>query len=416
MPSLSAKVISNLLLLSIFTTSITIIDEPLRIPLSYFLTALGGGYLILYRRSQLYEKRNLFLALVGLGIHSIVCILVGSVDVGALAPTFGLAVVSFLAFHLLLSKVPFHNYLVVWYVRLCFFVAVIGVFQYLSFLIGFDAGYDFSGFLTTVSPLKGAFGIRLASILSEPSHVAFCMGPALVLAVYALVNIRTPFITIAQASTIFLFAVLSGSTTVYVVLAIGCLSVPLVRKGRIFLIGSVVAALVLFYSAISSSDLFSSTVVRLSDLVELIQYGANAGAVNASSFTSYFNFKIAVKVFIESYGFGGGIGSHLSSSERIIGSTSSLVAQVYALSTAGGLFNRLISELGVFGIGALAVYVVVFFRRLRRLRDLHLVVHLCFGIGITSFLIRQGTYSQFGIAFYLLMFLTAPQLRLTRNR
>lgn len=407
------KYITYVLMASIFTTSISIITEP-RIPLPYFLVCLALLYLIMYKRPQFYRKKYLLIGLMALGIHGVLGVFTGSTQLQLFLPTYALTVVIFLAFHSLISKIPYPVDIVRCYVKLCFFVAVIGFIQYVFFLLRFEPGYDFSGFLTTISPLRGAFGIRLASILSEPSHVAFCMGPALVLAVYTLVQIRTPFITMIQSVTLLLFALLSGSTTVYILLAVGFLTVPFVRKGKVVLVGSLVAAVLFFSSSILSSVALQSSIFRVTDLIELLKYGSDSRAFNASSYTAYFHFKVALNSLAESYWLGGGIGSHLLAFERVFGADG-FFAVVYSQKTAGGLFNRLVSELGVFGIAALVAFIATVINRIRYLRGLHLVMHFIFAIGVLGFLVRQGSYSQFGIAFYLLMFILTPKLRLTRD-
>ena len=412
--SRSDKVISYFLLASIFTTAITVVPEP-RLPLSYFLAGFALLFLVLYRRRQYFRKKYLLYALLCFGFHGVLCLTIGSTELDLFIPTLGLTVVLYLAFYLLISKVPSHIEIVRCYVKICFVVALIGLFQYLSYLVEFDLGHDYRSFLATKSPLGGFFGIRLASMLSEPSHVAYCLSPAIALATFRLVKIQTPFISLPQACVIILFAVLSQSTTVYVLVALSFLSVMFVRKGKIPLVASVLVAILLFSSSILNSGLLAGSLFRFTDLYTLFTAGLDAGAVNASSFTSYFNLHVAMENLRASYLFGGGIGSHALVFDDVYGRASYL-ANAYTRVSAGSLFNRLISELGIFGITAVCALVYYGFKRLKQLDGLYLVLHISFGIGLVSFLIRQGTYAQYGLAFYLLMFVMIPKLRLDTRR
>ena len=63
------------------------------------------------------------------------------------------------------------------YLKGCYIVAIIGVFQFVSFLIGFEYGYDFGWILNKWGLIRGGnFGIRINSVFGEPTYFAACVS------------------------------------------------------------------------------------------------------------------------------------------------------------------------------------------------------------------------------------------------
>ena len=59
-------------------------------------------------------------------------------------------------------------------------LSVIGLIQILSFLIGFEIGYNFNWILNKWGVIRGGLvGIRVNSLLSEPTYLATVISPAI---------------------------------------------------------------------------------------------------------------------------------------------------------------------------------------------------------------------------------------------
>ena len=104
------------------------------------------------------------------------------------------------------------------YLKLAFIVAIIGIFQEFSYLIGFKYGYDFSYFIPKISSLMGTvFGmIRISSILPEPAHFGAVMAPAMFVSVLNIVKRESNFISRKASILIIISVLLSFSLVSYV--------------------------------------------------------------------------------------------------------------------------------------------------------------------------------------------------------
>jgi hypothetical protein len=70
-----------------------------------------------------------------------------------------------------------------WYLKGAYIVAFIGIIQFISFQIGFRPGYDYSWLLNKWGFYSGGnFGIRVNSILGEPTYFAALLSTAFFIA------------------------------------------------------------------------------------------------------------------------------------------------------------------------------------------------------------------------------------------
>ena len=80
------------------------------------------------------------------------------------------------------------KYLFHLYMKGAFWVSVIGIFQVISFFVGFAPGYNFSWIFNKWSLTLGGLGIRMNSVFSEPAYFAAVVAPAFYIAVYSLIK------------------------------------------------------------------------------------------------------------------------------------------------------------------------------------------------------------------------------------
>ena len=79
-------------------------------------------------------------------------------------------------------------------VKLVGFLVLIAIFQILSFLIGFEYGYNYSWFLNKWGFVDGGLiGFRVNSILSEPTYLATSLSPVVFLSIRNLIKKNSLF-------------------------------------------------------------------------------------------------------------------------------------------------------------------------------------------------------------------------------
>ena len=95
-----------------------------------------------------------------------------------------------LFFYYLLHYVVFDvKYIFYWYCKFCYLLCLIAFFQLISFSINFEPGYNYSWLLNKWGVVKGGLiGIRLNSIISEPTYLASILSPSLYISLNNIVN------------------------------------------------------------------------------------------------------------------------------------------------------------------------------------------------------------------------------------
>ena len=79
-----------------------------------------------------------------------------------------------------------------WYCYSCWLLVIIGIIQIFSFFIGFKYGYDFSWFLNKWGFVEGGvIGLRVNSILSEPTYLATALAPVIYVSIHNLISKST---------------------------------------------------------------------------------------------------------------------------------------------------------------------------------------------------------------------------------
>ena len=73
--------------------------------------------------------------------------------------------------------------------------ALIGIFQEISYLAGFEGGYDYRYFIPRTVPPNVQSGIlRVTSIMQEPSHFGGTMAPAIFVSILNIIRKKEHFI------------------------------------------------------------------------------------------------------------------------------------------------------------------------------------------------------------------------------
>jgi len=306
----------------------------------------------------------------------------------------------FWAFSLLFNATCDYDKILKIYLFYCVVVAIIGLAQAGCYLLNIGFCYDFSWLAKGWSFAPGGpVGIRLNSILYEPSQVAFTMGAAISLATLRLFGTAKRFFSLSGAVCILIFAILSHSSTVVVVILFTVLLFVIKPRRLVFIL----AVMPVLFMVVVGTEYFASTQHKLMGLITLFSGSQNMSAVDATTFTLFMNAQVAWENLTTTYFMGGGLGSHEKAFDAMLGQQT-LPFNVYNSTSAGNLVIRTTSELGIVGVAALVLFIVYQVSRIPSLITRYQVVYIALTCGVIAFMVRNGSYSHYGIAFYISMF------------
>lgn len=366
--------------------------------LAIFLYSLNHGITV---------NKYIFFIFAAVLAHGAFSVLLGLTTVSLFVKTYVVAFLLFWGFSAALNVSSDYVMLLRAYLAGASIVAAIGMVQAATWLIGFSPLYDYSWIPGWRLAPGGLLGIRLNSILYEPSQVAFTMGPAACLSLYRLTGRLKNLLSKSSAALILALAILSVSSTVIVVLGLFLCILILSKRALIFRYSFV---LVLPILALTQTTFFESTVTKARGLRDAFFNTGETGNIDASTFTLFFHAQTAIDNFVQSHFLGGGVGSHELLSDSIL-TRVTFDHNVYNANSAGNLTFRLMSEFGLFGMAAMAALVVYFVRGAFRLSGDELVYHAAMAAGIMGFFFRNGTYAHYGLALFVLLLLSVGRPR-----
>lgn len=385
-----ASVFSGGFLISI--GSVTTNPAPILAVLAIFLSAINHSLSI--------TKSILFFSVM-VAVHSVMLLLMGLTTFFFMAKTFIVAFLLFWGFSLALKQSSDYMVLLRAYLAGATVIAAIGMLQAIGWFIGFSPLFDYSWIPGWRLAPGGLLGIRLNSILYEPSQVAFTMGPAACIAFYRFTGQMKDLMSMRRAAVILALAVFSVSSTMFLVLGL-FLAILLLSSKTFALRYSIL--LLLPVVALLQSTLFDTTLEKFTGIGQTFFNVGGSENINATTFTLYFHAQTAVDNLLRSSFLGGGIGSHEILSSSILASEV-FDHNVYNVNSAGNLTFRLLSEFGVFGLALMVGFAVYVLRGAIRFSGNQLVFHAALAAGIVGFLIRNGTYAQYGLALFVLLLL-----------
>lgn len=393
----------NYLLISgVFTSGFVLFRTPFEFYISYiFMILFVAIYFFHYHKIQV--NKVFLLILMSVSILSLLNIFWGNNSAFSLLKQFGGFILNGVVYYLLIRINKSNiNKLFRIYLKLAIIVAVIGIIQEVSFLIGFTYGYDYSYFIPKFNGGGTALGmLRVTSILPEPSHFGGAMAPAMFVSVLNIIRGENSFIGRNASVLIITSILLSFSLTAYVGIVMALILIMLNYK-RVGLIAVVATILIAF--AVSSYRYIPEIRIRVDDTYAVVAGRAALGEGNLSTFAFISNASVAYKSFMNNPLFGAGMGSHPISYnkyiEQLVGpdapaaSTSPL-----CVDDAGSLFFRLMSETGLFGMFLFFYFIIKFY--VSRKRDAHFWIIsnsiIClFGMN----LIRLGNFFYCGFIFF----------------
>ncbi len=284
-----------------------------------------------------------------------------------------------------------------------------GIIQFISSLIGFSPGYDFTWFFPSHNYVFENGMLRINSYYSEPSIIAQSLSPAFFLSLCRVLSIKPFFVKRWEAFVIIFIYVFSLSSLAFIaiffsILLLGLHYLSLKRIIYIgLLIGISVPVLLANMHGLKKRVGSALIILKNDDLT-----GKNH-SIDASTFTLYNNLMVA-KENISRHPFTGtGLGSHqIAFFKYSLTRTNPLFAHMpeYNYNDAGSLFVRVLSEMGV--IGMFFYIIFLFFNFVKRSKkystnEYWIISTACLLIVLVSF-VRKGHYFNYGILLFMVMY------------
>ena len=319
---------------------------------------------------------------------------------------------SYLFYYYILREWKFNlEYLFKLYLKGAYIVAVIGVVQLVSYIIGFKWGYDYSWLLNKWGVVRGGmYGIRINAVFGEPSQMADTLSAAAFVAIYDFIKGNNGFYYSRIKSAIVLISYLSTFSSLGYFALVLSVFILFSQFGFVrYAILSITLSILLFTVLYDNVPEFRD---RVDSQVHVFTTGEFAvGAQNGSSIIQYNNFHIATENFKHNFLFGTGLGSHpIAFDKYSITKHIKIVGFDLNKSDANSMLFRLISETGLFGVG-LFLFVTIRCFVSRRKEEIYTkgetfrwLISSAIFVMITVKLIRQGHYFINGFPFFFLMY------------
>lgn len=408
-----SRFVNILIFISVFVSSITFFREPFEGYLHYVIFLMLLPFFVLRFGFPGKPMRLLILPLI-----------VGIVEIFVGNNTFPLFLKIFIG--VLLSS-TFYYYVMLfyeldtekifrYYLRGAVIVALIGVFQLVSYYIRFTPGYNFSWIFNKWGFVPSSFGLRINSIFSEASQCAIVLSPACFVAMRNLFFRGGNYgLTRNESILVLVVMVLTTSSTGYIGLFLILLFLML-NYGQFvyFILGSVFIMLgaTLLYNYIPEFQKRVDTSIGL-----WVNEDFSVRNVNSSSFILYNNYHIAVKNFEDNFLTGSGLGSHPVAFDRYSLTRDQGILNIqFNKADGNSMLLRLLSETGLMGIGFMLWLLISRYVRRNRFDEEspYWMISNATLIIILLYLLRQGNYFLNGFPMFLWLYYYAKENYLER--
>lgn len=389
--------------ISIFINSYVFFKEPFEFYIGYviYIFLLPGFILRFGFNKNLFF---IFLILFGTGIFQV---LLGNNTSSQFFKIYvGLFLSYFFYYYVVLELDYDIEQLFKWYLKGCYIASLLGIFQFISFKVGYVQGYRFFNIFNKWGIITGGnFGLRVNSIFAEPTHLGAVLSAAFFVAVYNIIKKENYALTRFQSLTIIVVYLLSfsglGQIGVFLTFIFLAVSFGLVRY-IIFLIPVVILTFNFLYNNVLEFKSRLDSTLGLFFLGEKFELGVTHG----SSFILYNNYVVALENFKTNFLFGTGLGSHPTAFDRY-----SIAKEIkqwgFNLNSAdaNSMFLRLMSETGLFGLTIFFVIIVkCYVKREINYLTYHWLVSNSILIMILLNLFRQGHYFLNGFPFFIILY------------
>lgn len=393
------------LFIPIFISSYVLFKEPFEFYIGYLVMMF---FLPFFLRKMGVPKIGLYLLLILLfvGIYNIQ---VGNNTYVLFFKIYlGLIMTYFFYYYVIESFDENVEQLFKWYLKGALLMSYIGLFQFISYHIGFKAGYNYTWFLNKSGPvLGGNLGIRINSLYPEPSQYAIIQSPLFFISIlnFILPKDQNPFYfskwksAVAIVTYLLTFSSL-GYFVIFIFLILYFINYGILR----YLLFMTPVIIGIFYILYKNVPEFSS---RIDDSFFVFDTGEfTLGDTHGSSIILYDNYKVSIRNFSENPLFGTGLGSHKIAFDRF-SVTKHIQKHGFAGNSAdaNSMFLRTMSEVGLIGIIGILYFIFTFYvRRINQVPNTYWIIsNAILGLMILQ-LFRQGHYFLNGFPFFALLY------------
>ncbi len=394
-------IVTLLILTSIFVWSYIFFREPFELYLSYVVYALLFPFFFMRYG---VPKRPIYL-FIPILIAGITYSAVGLNEASQFWKVFIGFFSSTLFFHYVIQLYNFDIKLLFrYYMKTSVIISLVGLFQLISYTVGFSLGYDYGWIFNKWSYTSGGLGIRVNAIFSEPSYYAAVLVPAFFVSIYNLSTRSPVFISKRQS-------ILIGITYLLTFSSVGIAGVFLVILLLLLNFGFVRYAIVFIPLLIFSSQYAYEKVPEFRDrydgTIEIFTtHNYKSYDIHGSSFVLYNNYHVALENFKRNPLFGTGLGSHPTAFDKYsLTNLSGAVDIDFNKMDANSMLLRLMSETGIYGLAVFIMLLVKcwIFKPRAKSRE-HWIISNALACIILLYLLRQGHYFLNGFPFFLWMF------------
>jgi len=289
------------------------------------------------------------------------------------------------------------------YMQMACVVALIAIFQEISYLVRFEAGYDFRYFVPRmINPHVQGGLIRVTSIMEEPAHLGAAMAPALFVSILNVIQSKNHFIDKKASWLVIVAVLLTFSIISYLGIIFSFILIMLNYKGVKLIVVCTLIMSILGFTAYKISHDISW---KINDTIAVFSGKKPAAKANLSTFALCSNGFVAYKSFRNNPLIGLGLGSHPFSYDRYISQIIDPAKNKYPLNRedASGLFLRLLSETGLLGV-LLTLYFIFRFHVSRKKESYFWVISNAILCIFILNLLRQGNYFYNGLILFIWLY------------
>lgn len=387
--------------ISIFINSYVFFKEPFEFYVGYLIYIfLLPGFI-----GRFGFNKNLVYIFIVLFITGLINIVAGNDTSAQFFKVFLGLVLSYFFYYYVILEVDYDvQQLFKWYLKGCYIVALIGIFQFIAFKVGFKPGYNYQWILNKWAMVMGGnFGIRVNSVFAEPTHLGSVLSAAFFISLYNLFN-KPFYLSKLQSIVIIVVYIMSfsglGQMGIFLTFLFLAISYGLVR----YIIVLIPISIFLFNFLYNNVRDFRE---RYDGLIDLFTSGEFVlGKTHGSSFILYNNYVVAMENFSSNFLFGTGIGSHTVAFDKYsLAKDFKIWGFNLNSADANSMLLRLISETGLFGVSIFFYIMFKFYvKRDRNNPSYHWLISNSVLIMILLNLFRQGHYFLNGFPFFIMLY------------
>jgi hypothetical protein len=292
------------------------------------------------------------------------------------------------------------------YLKGAYLISIIGLLLFIDFFLGQNLIHLFQQFIY-IDSIQATFGIRLSSLLGEPTYYANVVLPAGIVGMMRLVRKRgeemgagLDFITKRRASIILLSLLLTYSGIAFLGLLLGGVLLLLrhgaVRYALVIPFVLIVARIIIFQ--------VPELEERYQGLVSVSSEKTQTGEFHGSSFILFNHAFITVQNLKENPLFGSGLGTHYLATEKYsLGNQGvEFHYRTQNAQDASSMMLRILSELGLFG--GFLVILFLYRNHIPRVPEdpVLWIISTALFVTLIMQLLRQGNYILNGFPFFVL--------------